>query len=98
MGGSEENAKIKASLKNKPNKNYFVGIVSKRIPLRGKYKEKTFHATLRKDGTFSHNNKIYLSPTAAAKAVTGTKRINGRTFWKFKNAKGEWVNLNHFGT
>lgn len=98
MGGSEENVKLKANLKNRPNKKYFVGIVSKRTPLRGKYKSKLFHATLRKDGTFSHNNKIYLSPTAAAKAVTVNKVINGRTFWKFKNDKGEWVNLNHFGS
>ena len=98
MGGSEENAKIKASLKNKPNKNYFVGIVSKRIPLRAEYKGKKFHATLRKDGTFSHKNKLYLSPTAAAVAVTGGKVINGRWFWKFKNDKGIWVRLKEFGT
>lgn len=98
MGGSEETAIIKSNLKNRPNKNYFAGIVNKRIPLRGSYKGKKFNATLRKDGTFSHKNKIYPSPSAAAKAVTGRKVMNGRWFWKFKNKNGKWVRLNQFGT
>lgn len=74
------------------------GILNKRIPLWGKYKGKIFNATLRKDGKFSYKNKIYPSHTAAAKAVTNNKVINGRWFWKFKNEKGLWARLKEFGT
>ncbi|MDR3608949.1 MAG: hypothetical protein P4L27_00120 [Ignavibacteriaceae bacterium] len=98
LGGIFEQKNRKYKLKNRPKKNYFAGLLNKRMPLRGSYKGKLFHATLRKDGTFSHKNQSYPSPTAAAVAVTGGKVINGRTFWKFKNDKGEWVNLNHFDT
>jgi hypothetical protein len=98
LGGIFEQKNRIHKLKNRAKKNYYSGILNKRMALQGNSNGKTYKATLRKDGMFSHKNKLYPSPTAAAKAATGKKVINGRWFWKYKNDKGKWVRLNHFGT
>lgn len=72
--------------------NSMVGIFSKRTQLKAIYKGEEYYAMLRKDGTISYKNKIYNSPTGAAKVIT-KRMFNGWHFWRYKDAKGNWVRL-----
>ncbi|MGD9875000.1 MAG: DUF2924 domain-containing protein [Kiritimatiellia bacterium] len=67
--------------------------VTKGFELRKVYKGKTYKAFVLADGTVRYDGKIYTSPSHAAVAVTKLSR-NGWSFWRFKNASGQWVKLN----
>lgn len=66
--------------------------VTKRFKIRRIYKGKEYYAWVRKDGKINFDGKLYNSPTMAGIAVIG-RMVNGWTFWKYKNKKGEWVKL-----
>jgi hypothetical protein len=66
--------------------------VKKVFTLRGRSKGKTFHASVRDDGTIRLQRKVYASPTAAAVAVTQYP-VDGWMFWKYERAPGDWVPL-----
>jgi hypothetical protein len=66
--------------------------VKKVLTLRGRSKGKTFHASVRDDGTIRLQRKVYASPTAAAVAVTQYP-VDGWMFWKYERAPGDWVPL-----
>jgi hypothetical protein len=68
------------------------GLFERRMPLRAKWRNETFHATLRKDGLISFRRKSYRSPTAAARAVVG-RTVNGWTFWQYRGPNREWERL-----
>ncbi|MFB3910061.1 MAG: hypothetical protein ACE15D_16855 [Candidatus Eisenbacteria bacterium] len=68
------------------------GVVDRRLPLRAGYKDAVYKATLRTDGWIRCGNAIFDSPTGAAKAILG-RNVNGWVFWKYRNAKKEWVPL-----
>jgi len=93
IGGLVEQKWQKTVAKKAGGNKSLAGIFPKRIKLKATYKEETYFATLRKDGKISYKNKIYASPTMAAKIVTGRKTISGWHFWKYKNSKGNWVRL-----
>lgn len=93
IGGLIEQKWQKTVAKKAGGKKSLIGIFPNRIQLRATYKEQTHIATLRKDGKISYKNKLYASPTMAAKIVTGRKTISGWHFWKYKNSKGNWVRL-----
>jgi len=73
-------------------KNPLAPYVTKRFPIRGIYKGKTYKASVRSDGTIQYDGKIYNSPSGSARAAR-KQQTNGWTFWKCKNRKGIWVNL-----
>jgi len=73
------------------------GVVTYTKVLYRAYKGKEYKAKLKPNGTIKLGNKVYASPTAAAKAVTKRKSgINGRTFWNIRNQAGEWVKLGEY--
>lgn len=93
IGGSVEQKWQKTVAKKAGGNKTLAGIFTYRKQLRATYKEKTYLATLRKDGKISYKNEIYNSPTMAAKIVTDRKTISGWHFWKYKNSNGNWVRL-----
>jgi hypothetical protein len=70
----------------------FLGLLPKRLPLRGWYKGKEYRASLRKDGQIQYDGQLFDSPTGAAKKVVG-RVVNGWTFWHYKSAPREWAPL-----
>ncbi len=68
--------------------------VTKRFQIRTTYRGIQHKAMVEKNGTITMGGKTYTSPSSAGSAVRGGKSTNGWTFWKHKNANGEWVQLN----
>ena len=66
--------------------------IKKVFKLRGRSKGKTFHASVKNDGSIRLQKKVYASPSAAASAVTKYP-VDGWTFWKYERAPGDWVPL-----
>jgi len=66
--------------------------VKKVFRLRGRSKGKTFHASVRDDGSIRLQGKVYISPSAAAEAATRYP-VDGWLFWKYERAPGDWVPL-----
>jgi len=60
--------------------------------IRGEYKGQTYRAIVNRSGSIRYNGQLYNSPSMAGKAARG-RNTNGWTFWKFKNAEGEWITL-----
>jgi hypothetical protein len=60
--------------------------------LRGHSKGKTFHASVREDGTIRLQDKVHTSPSAAAQAATQYP-VDGWLFWKYERAPGDWIPL-----
>lgn len=67
------------------------GVFERQIRLRAEWQDRTYRASLRRDGKVYLNGRVSPSPSAAARAV-GSKR-NGWTFWKFKGPNATWVPL-----
>ena len=63
------------------------------IPLEklDKRNNKIYRATLLKSGQIKYKDKIYNTPSSAAKVATGLEK-NGWTFWHFKHGD-QWVKL-----
>lgn len=78
--------------KAKTRKGSLAGVLEGRTKLKAIYNRQKFSASLRQDGKISLNKKLYASPSAAAKAATGTEQ-NGWEFWLYRNKKGRWVPL-----
>lgn len=94
LGGSYAKRRQKIIAKKAGHKHSLEGIFNKRVKLKAKYKNITYFATLRKDGKISYNNKLYSTPTSAAKAITKRITISGWEFWHYKDDKNKWVCLN----
>ena len=69
------------------------GIASKRFEIRHVYKGTLYKAHVLKSGMISFKGKHYSSPTAAALAIVDRPTVNGWSFWRYRNKKGEWVSL-----
>lgn len=67
--------------------------VTKRFPIRWRYKGTLYRATVRKDGTISLNGKIFTSPSVAGYSIA-RHAIDGWYVWKYERSPGEWVVLN----
>ena len=80
----------KRSIEKKPS---LAGYFDKSVMLKRIYKGKEYVAWVIKDGRINFEGNLYNSPTMAGKAIIG-RTVNGWTFWKYKNEKGEWVKLN----
>ena len=73
-----------------------VGLVSKKTSLYRTYKGKEYRALLTPRGKIKLGGKIYLTPTAAAKAIVKRSAVNGWKFWYVKDMNGEWIRLSDF--
>jgi len=75
-----------------PGKPTLAPYIKKAFRIQGTYKGKTYKAVVNKSGSIRFEGKLYNSPSMAGKAAR-KRSTNGWTFWKYKNAKGEWVKL-----
>lgn len=67
--------------------------VSKGFTLRGTYKGKVYRAHVRAGtGKVNYDGVLYNSPSLAGQAVKG-RACNGWKFWRYRNDKGGWVQL-----
>ncbi len=66
--------------------------VKKPCKIHLKYKNKTYKATVRKDGTILYGGKVFNSPSMAARAIKH-RASNGWKNWKYERAPGDWVLL-----
>lgn len=69
----------------------------RRNRLRGRRKDVTAKAHVRRDGSISvrgHKGRIFKSPSMAARHVLG-HNANGWDFWQYERSPGEWVSLAH---
>jgi hypothetical protein len=84
----KKSKKIKVQKVERPLKGLFPG--GKR--LYATYKGTDYKAWVYRSGTIKYNSQLYNSPTGAAKAVVG-RMVNGWRFWKYKDEKGNVVQL-----
>ena len=74
------------------------------IPLKGLLKDKRIRAMHKGKRFIAHvmpsgavkrrdTGEVFDSPCEAARSVTGRKRIDGWTFWRYRFAKGRWEPL-----
>ena len=80
---------------NRPSlKNYFK---NNRPLQKSSNKGKTYKATLLKSGKIKYKNKLYESPSGAAKVIVHRRSpnsgVNGWTFWSVKDSNNNWVKL-----
>jgi len=68
------------------------GLVDKRIALVATYKGRKYRASLRRNGRISYKGKLYNSPSAVAKVIL-RRAANGWHFWRYRNPRGQWVQL-----
>lgn len=66
--------------------------VSRRFPIRFRYKGTLHTATVRNNGKIRFAGCIYNSPSLAASAIT-KRPMNGWTAWSYERAPGDWVVL-----
>lgn len=79
----------KHGLRDKPELG---GVIRRAMSLRGRYKGEDFRARVLKNGTVRFGKKRYNTLRAAATAARG-RPTSGWSFWRMKNARGEWVRI-----
>jgi predicted GIY-YIG superfamily endonuclease len=68
------------------------GLVSRRTPLRMRYRGKTYRSALRPDGQIKLKGKVYNSPSGAARSIF-KRPVNGWSWWRYEVSPGKWVEL-----
>ena len=86
--------KFKREVKVKGRKPILGGYFTKRTEIRLRYKNKTYKAIVRKDGSILYSGKVYTSPSLAGWAIK-KRATNGWTNWKYEQAPGYWVLLDN---
>lgn len=69
------------------------GLLRPHTELKGTYKGNVRMAKIDKNGCIILGGRTFDSPSLAGNFVRGGKSTNGWTFWRYQNAKGEWVFL-----
>ena len=67
--------------------------VSSRMRIKGRFKNRTHRAWVRRDGSIRFDGQVYNSPSTAAARACGRDRCNGWRFWTYERAPGDWVRL-----
>jgi len=86
--------KPKREVELKGRKPVLAGYFAKRKEIRLRYKNKTYKAMVRKDGSILYGGKVYTSPSLAGWAIK-RRATNGWTNWKYEQAPGYWVLLDN---
>ena len=68
------------------------GLFERPVRLVATWKGNEYKASLRRDGHISYKGKLYDSPTSVGRVILG-RAVNGWQFWRYRNPRGEWVNL-----
>ena len=97
MGIKRTRSKIRPTVRKKAKSRQrdeipLAPYVKKRFQIRRLFKGKLFKASVRKNGTINFNGTIYNTPSGASTAAIN-RSANGWYFWRYKNKKGEWVQL-----
>jgi hypothetical protein len=92
LGGLVADRRRRARARRAKGQEALIGFAERRVSLRGRYKGKTFKATLRRDGKIRLRGKLYTSPSAAAHSIVD-RSVDGWHFWRFKDERGDWVQL-----
>jgi hypothetical protein len=103
LGEDDELVQKKIEKTEQKNLGTLAPYATKRFHIRFRYKGKLYIANVRKNGSITFDfrsadykrfkGKKYRSPSGAGKAVTG-RSCDGWRHWKYRNKKGQWVNLN----
>jgi len=73
------------------------GIFERRKQLRGRRSGRQFRASLLQNGTIRYRNRVFRSPSAAARAAVKGP-VNGWSFWLYQDDEsGTWVPLKSLG-
>jgi len=67
--------------------------IKKAFSIRRDYKGKRYTAQVKANGKIYFNGKVFNSASMAGAEIMGGHSVNGWTFWKYRNQKGEWVPL-----
>jgi len=78
------------------SENCLKGIFNNSKKLFKVFNGKEYKAILLTSGRIKYKNKIFETPTAAAKAASRRKNINGYNFWHIQNDSGDWIKLSNF--
>lgn len=92
LGGNLTKRRLRKKATSKRGSNILAGSFDRAIALCGLRAGYEYRGSLKKNGEISYDGTSYPSPTAAASAAVG-RRINGWSFWKYRNKNGAWVPL-----
>lgn len=92
LGGRYVSHRRRSKTRSAKGTLVFAGLVEKRLALVATHKARKYRASLRRDGRISYKGKLYSSPSGAANVILG-RAANGWHFWRYRNAKGKWVQL-----
>ena len=67
--------------------------VSGRMRIKGRFRNRTLRAWVRRDGSIRYDGQVFNSPSTAAARACGRRRCNGWQFWTYERAPGDWVRL-----
>jgi hypothetical protein len=87
--------KVKAIIKSIANaERPLKGLFPRGKVIYANYKGKEYKAWVNRIGRIRVNGKHFDSPSSAGGAVVGRNCVDGWFFWKYKNNKGELVDIN----
>jgi len=69
------------------------GLLPANTALRVMYKSQVRKARVDAKGRIVIDGRTFDSPSQAGSFIRGGRSTNGWTFWRYRNAKGEWVLL-----
>ncbi len=93
IGTTRAIAPIAKAAKVKGRTPVMAKYVTKRFPIRWRYKGKLYRAVVRKDGSILLKGNIYTSPSVAGYSIAHHS-IDGWHVWKYERSPGEWILLN----
>jgi len=93
LGKSEKKISVPIIPKIKLGKQPALAPYAKgKFEIRLRYKGVLYKAMVKKDGSILYKGKMYNSPSSAGQTIKG-RATNGWTSWTYKNASGQWVEL-----
>ena len=92
MGGRLTRRRIKSKATKRRGSKILAGSFDRAIALRAERAGYEYRGSLKKNGEISYDGVSYPSPTAAASAAVG-RRVNGWSFWRYRQKNGNWVLL-----
>ncbi len=92
LGGGVARRRRKTRVSRASRKLPLAGTVDRAIRLKGIRAGWEYRATLRKDGRIRYKNRLFDTPSHAARTAVG-KGCSGLSFWRYRAKNGEWVAL-----
>jgi hypothetical protein len=93
LGGKVAQRRMRNTSRRGTGTLQLAGIVERPIVLQAHYNGQRLRAVLRRDGQIKYAQKLYESPSGAARAATGAS-VNGWNFWHYRN-KSKWIPLSN---